>query len=269
MKINDYSKWDIWNPQKNALVSDCDTKSKISICTTCMGRTNDLRQTLLQNINDNISYGNVEFVVLNYGSKDDMHDYMMSNEIRKFIKSGIIRYLRTKSPNFFSMSHSRNIAFLNSTGDIVTNVDADNYTGFGFAEFINRLNESCIDKKPFFSKGKRGLHGRIGVRKSDFISLGGYDEDLSGYGWDDHSLLLRAMMSDYRLMWWHGNSSIDFTKRIKTPRNLVGQSMLNKNWKETEKKNQEITLQKINSGNLVVNRNKLWGTVDDLEIITS
>ena len=44
---------------------------KVSICTTCMDRLSDLKQTLPQNIQDNLDYPNVEFVVLDYNSKKD------------------------------------------------------------------------------------------------------------------------------------------------------------------------------------------------------
>ena len=51
---------------------------KISFCTNCMGRTDDLKQTYLQNIEDNKEYPNVEFVLLNYNSKDDIDQLVMA-----------------------------------------------------------------------------------------------------------------------------------------------------------------------------------------------
>ncbi|WP_158563357.1 hypothetical protein [Chitinophaga silvatica] len=43
---------------------------KISFCTVCMGRLHHLRQTLLQNIADNTTYDNLEFVILDCNSED-------------------------------------------------------------------------------------------------------------------------------------------------------------------------------------------------------
>lgn len=44
----------------------------ISFCTVCMNRTLHLKETLIKNIRDNSAYPNLEYVLLNYGSKDEM-----------------------------------------------------------------------------------------------------------------------------------------------------------------------------------------------------
>lgn len=259
-----WQNWDIWNPTEQPL-TDGDAKKfrKISICTTCMNRTSDLRKTLVQNINDNSSYPNLEFIILNYNSSDDMHAFMTSNEIKYLIKMGIVKYFITRQPKFYSMAHSRNMAFLNATGQIVTNVDADNYAGKGFAHFLNKLADMCPEKA-FFAKGKRMMHGRVGMYKEEFIKIGGYNEDLKGYGFDDHDLMIRAMNSGFKLMWWAGVSKEDFTRRIQTPRSEVGKNMENRNWRQTEKENKIISMTSINSGKLVANINKKFGYASDL-----
>lgn len=259
-----WNQWEIWNPDLEPIsIKDPKKYRKISICTTCMNRTDDLKKTLVQNINDNKEYPNIEFVVLNYNSSDDMHSFMTSSEIKYLIKMGIVKYYITKYPRHYSMSHSRNVAFKNSTGQIVTNVDADNYTGKGFADFLNKLADICPEKA-FFAKGKRMMHGRVGMYKSDFISIGGYNEQLKGYGFDDHDLMIRAMNQGYKLMWWAGVSPVDFTQRIKTPRSKVGNNMENKNWRETENQNKSISLSNISSGKLIANENQQWGFCPDL-----
>lgn len=229
-----------------------------------MGRAIDLKQTLLQNILDNADYPNIEFVVLNYNSKDDLHDFMTSSIFRGHRKMGLVRYLRTRAPDYFSMSNSRNVAFRNSTGDIVTNVDADNFTGRGFASYLNRL-ASISSRRVIFAKGKRRIHGRLGLFKDEFEDIGGYDEDLDGYGYEDHSLMLRAMGLGYRLMWWAG-SDVNFMRRIITPKHKVGMNMKNQDWRKTEQMNRELTLAKIGRGELIANLNRPWGVVDDLEV---
>lgn len=263
-KLWEKYKWDIWNPKTLPLIDTPAYEKRIAICTTCMGRTSDLKATLPANIASNADYRNLEFVVLDYGSKDDMYEFMMSDLIRPFLTMGRVRYLRTKRPNHFSMSHSRNIAFLNSKADIVTNVDADNFTGRSFAVMLNKLAATC-QKKAFFSKGKRGLHGRIGMYKSEFQQIGGYDEDLRGYGFDDHSLMIRAMNSGFKMMWWGGLTDEDFTRRLRTPRNRVAENMIDKNWRNSEMLNHELTINKVERGVLVTNQGRPWGVIDDLE----
>lgn len=259
-----WDNWNIWNPSLEPLNQREPKKyRKISICTTCMNRASDLKKTLVQNIKDNSDYPNIEFVVLNYNSQDNMHKLMQSNDIRYLIKMGKIKYLITKTPKYYSMAHSRNIAFKNATGQIVTNVDADNFTGKGFAAFLNKLAEICPEKA-FFAKGKRMMHGRIGMYKTDFLEMGGYDENLSGYGFDDHDLMIRSMTKGFKLMWWAGLTEEDFTRRIKTPRSEVGLNFENQNWKETERLNRSSSLTNISAGKLIANQNKNWGYSPDL-----
>ena len=259
-----WNNWDIWNPQKEPIVEKAKkTYRKISICTTCMDRAHDLKKTLLKNIEDNADYPNIEFVILNYNSKDNLHKFMISNSLKYLNKMGIVKYLITKTPKYYSMSHSRNICFKNASGSIVTNVDADNYTGKNFAHFLNNLAEICPENA-FFAKGKRMIHGRIGMYKNEFIEIGGYNEEFVGYGYDDHDLMIRAMSKGKKLMWWSGISEENFTERIKTPRSIVGQNMPNKNWRETEKNNKIISNNNISKGQLVANIGKNWGYVPDL-----
>lgn len=259
-----WANWDIWSPDREPLPKTVKDYRKISLCTTCMNRASDLKNTLIKNIEDNLEYPNIEFVILNYNSSDDMHFFMQTSAVRKYLKLGVLKYYVTHSPHFYSMAHSRNVAFLSSTGQIVINVDADNYTGFGFASFVNKLAELC-PRRAFFAKGKRMMHGRVGMYKDEFVKIGGYNEDFVGYGYDDHDLMIRAMNSGYKLMWWAGVSPVDFTQRIPTPRCDVGKHMPNPNWRETEHYNKVTSLTNISAGHLVANIGKTWGQVSDLQ----
>jgi hypothetical protein len=251
MAIWDDYNWKFWKPNDEPLPEKAKRFRKISICTTCMDRTHDLKKTLIQNILDNSDYPNVEFVVLNYNSKDDMHEWVQG-ELRLWIKNGVVSYHRTKTPKFYDMAKSRNLAFSLAQGEICNNVDADNYTGKGFASVINKMAELCPDHA-VFSKGKRLMHGRLGFYKDEFFEeLGGYDEELVGYGFDDHNIMYRAMNNGYKMMWW---GDVCPMSRIKTPRGIVGKNMVNKKWKETEKINKKITMDKIKKGIMKVNGN--------------
>ncbi len=67
---------------------------KISICTTCMDRLAQLKETYIKNIEDNINYPNLEFVLLNYNSKDDLDTWAIS-DLKPYIDKGIVNYLIT------------------------------------------------------------------------------------------------------------------------------------------------------------------------------
>jgi hypothetical protein len=256
MAIWDDYKWNFWNPETEPLPANPNKIRKISLCTTCMNRTYDLKKTLIKNINDNSDYPNVEFVLLNYNSQDDMEEWVKSS-LMDYIKNGRLVYYKTTDPQFYQMGHSRNVAFKLSTGEIVNNIDADNFTNPGFASVINKLAE-LQPTMGVFAKGKRMMHGRLGMHKDLFLKVGGYDEDLVGYGFDDHSLLYRAMALGSKLMWWGTVCPMD---RIKTPRKLVTENMepKAKKWRDTEKINKEITFKKLSEKQYTVNQDKHWG----------
>ena len=170
-------------------------KKSISFCTVCMNRTNFLKQTLPKNIEDNLSYGNLEFVVLNYNSTDGMHEWIMG-EMAHYIDLGILKYIRTLEPQYFLWSHSKNVVTKQAKNDIICNVDADNFIGKGFAEYINIQFQGennvylAVDKQ----RTMKDCYGRICLTRSDFNRLRGYDESMDVYGFEDFDLTNRLEM---------------------------------------------------------------------------
>jgi hypothetical protein len=166
---------------------------KISFCTTCMNRFFHLRQTIIRNMENNLGYPGVEFVLINYNSQDGLHAWAEKN-LKKYIDAGILNYYYTPDPQFFHVSKAKNLAHLMAQGDIVCNVDGDNFTGKDFAYYINFLfNQYGLNtmlhfrKKPFW-----GTEGRIALSKQNFMTLGGYDESFLPTGHEDHDLMNRA-----------------------------------------------------------------------------
>lgn len=169
-------------------------KQKISFCTVCMNRLSFLKETLPKNIEDNLKYGNLEFIVLNYNSADEIDEWI-NTEMLKYIEQGILKYIKTTEPKYFLRSHSKNVVSKQASGDIICNVDADNFIGKGFAEFIN--DSFCNDKNIYLfvdENTERDCCGRICLTKDDFTTLRGYDEDLEGYGFEDFDLRNRLKL---------------------------------------------------------------------------
>jgi hypothetical protein len=77
----------------------------------CMNRLHQLKQTLMQNIADNADYEQLEFVVLDYNSKDGMEEWVKQN-LAGQIKTGRVVYYKTIEPESWSPSHSKNLATL-------------------------------------------------------------------------------------------------------------------------------------------------------------
>jgi len=227
---------------------------RISICTTCMNRLEDLKQTLPKNIEDNLGYNNVEFVLLDYNSKDGLEEWVKE---QKLVESGLV-FFRTDEPKFYTMAHSRNVAYKAASGDIVTNVDADNFTGPGFADRVNRIANQLSGNNVFL-KSYRSTHGRVGFWKEEFIKLlGGYDETFVGYGHDDRDLIFRAMELGFSIARFGGEGSSRLSSKANRVANYDA-SGIDTNWRFTEQLNKLISYSNLMVGNLVANMGKEWG----------
>ncbi len=157
-------------------------KKKIAFCITCMNRLAHLQQTLIKNIEDNYQE-EVEFVLLDYNSTDGLEKWVRS--LKKYLKNGMLVYYRTSLPESYHRSHSRNMAFRLANAELICMLDADNYLGEGFAAYVLQLFEK--NEKTFVTSNYyvRDLAGRVCLRKKDFEEIRGYNELISGYGYED------------------------------------------------------------------------------------
>ena len=154
-----------------------------------MNRLYHLKETLIKNIEDNISYEKLEFILLDYNSTDGLEDWVKSN-MKDYIEKDILKYYKTSEPNSFHRSHSRNVAMKLGSGDIICNLDADNFLGKDFAFYVN-FNFS-FNEDIFLTSGiKNGSYGKVCVKKEHFIKIRGYDERMSGWGYEDDDLYFR------------------------------------------------------------------------------
>ena len=158
-----------------------------------MNRLEHLASTLPQNLLDNQEYPSTDFVILNYNSKDELEKYIL-HTFRTEIQSGRISYFRTAQPNYFDRSHSRNVAFRLAQGDILCNLDSDNFTGNGFAAYLNNL--FCASPDIFVcAPPVDNIAGRIAMRKQDYLATRGYDERMKCYGYEDYDMVYRLEMN--------------------------------------------------------------------------
>src|SRR5580658_5872358 len=146
---------------------------RISLCTVSMDRTHHLRQTLARNILDNRGYKDLEYILLDYNSKDGCECFVR-DQLTELIEDGTLVYYKTTDPTYFHHSHSRNMAFRLATGDLLCNIDADNFTGEAFAAYLDTV---------------------FSLDKDDFLAIRGYDETMNGYGFEDLDLINRLLMT--------------------------------------------------------------------------
>lgn len=238
---------------------------KISLCTTCMNRLRDLRRTLPQNIADNLNYPQLEFVLLDYSSEDGLEKWVKQN-MQPYIESGLLNFYRTSGHTRYAPSHSRNVSFRLAKGDVIVNVDADNFVGRGFARRINQcmaLGDNIIAvPERFLLRGSDRLllKGRFAIHKSGLAWLGGFDEDLDlggGYSNEDLHFVLRAMISGFRVARFEDRYT---TNRIETPEpERIKLMEVSGSYDEIKAINEKIISEKLAKGLVNCNRDRIWG----------
>lgn len=173
---------------------------RVVFCTTCKGRAQHIQRTLPGNLADNIDYPNCKFVLLDYNSGDHLLEYVKREHARQ-IESGRLVVYSYREPGPFRMAHAKNMAHrlgIIEGGDILVNMDADNYSCPGFAWWI--VEQLITDLELFFlwvfaksviGRARQGLAGRIVLSRNAFLKVGGYDERYIEWAPEDEDLKVR------------------------------------------------------------------------------
>lgn len=179
----------------------------IAFCITCKGRVQHLEKTLPLNLPDNADYDNCKFIVLDYNSQDHLIPYLKATH-QGAIDSGklVVYSYREETP--FRVAHAKNMAHrlgILEGADILVNLDADNFTGPGFAQFIAeqfRSEEDIFLWARMIQHGEdrlpRGINGRLVVPVKAFLHVGGYDERFAVWSPDDKDFNLRLRRLGYQ-----------------------------------------------------------------------
>jgi glycosyltransferase involved in cell wall biosynthesis len=231
---------------------------KLSVVTTCMNRLDHLRQTLPQNMKDSAGVS-VEFVLVNYNSKDDMDRWVQINYPQE-IASGLIKHVHVLNVTEYSMVHSRNVGFKAASGEVVVQVDADNYMKQGFAARCLEIAATTSGPVVMFRANHR-LRGRLGFRRQEFIDLlGGYDESMKGYGADDRDIFERAKRLGFTAVKYGGDLS-EFLC-IKHGKSLSTENMTIKKRSTGEHLNKAIMEESLRLGRFKANVGRDWGSAE-------
>jgi hypothetical protein len=175
----------------------------IGFAITCKGRAPHIKQTLPRNLADNPS---AKFILLDYNSPDDLAQYLLSAHSRD-IESGRLVVYSHMAQGPFRMAHAKNLAHrlaMREGADILINLDADNLTGLGFADYVHEMFDRAKYDRAMFGcpniflwarmiqgKMKRGVSGRIAMTSRAFLLAGGYDERFADWGPDDKDMNVR------------------------------------------------------------------------------
>lgn len=236
------------NNQRLIQPKNTTTPRTISIFSASMNRLDEVKETLPHNLDLCERYGNCEFVLLDYNSKDKTREWVINN-----IDSPKLRFYRTEDREYFELTHSFNAVAKLTNGEVITSLPIDNFIHEGFLEYIDnfaRISESFVLIK------RNKTKGGITMKREDFISLGGYDEQIVGYGAVTYDLYMRAIES--------GLYFAEHPERYRTSTNHNHKknkhySEENKAFKHTNNLNKFRTYCNLMFGNLVANKDKDWG----------
>lgn len=184
---------------------------KVSYCITCKNRLSHIQATLPRNLASMADDENVEFVLLNYQSEDGLAEWVEATFAAEIASGRLVHAYHFPAPHF-RMTHAKNMAHRLASGDILCNLDADNILPKGYSEWLRKrfaenpdrtisargfsafsfLNERIVKRVLGLPRPPGGLFGRIAVTRGNFYKLGGYDETLSAWGFDDADFQLRG-----------------------------------------------------------------------------
>src|SRR4051794_19422029 len=95
-------------------------KISVSFCTTCANRLGQLQQTFAANAADMQRELDGARVIVNYGSKDSLHDFMLEKQATSPDR---IVYAQELSGRPWHSSIAKNVARRIATGNILVNLD--------------------------------------------------------------------------------------------------------------------------------------------------
>lgn len=170
---------------------------KLSFCITCKNRLYQISKTLPVNLYHNLSNNDdIEFVLFDFGSNDGLQKWIISN-FKDELTNGYLSYFYTDCLSVWHASKAKNTAHYYSRGEILVNLDCDNYTGKDGGLFVlknfDRYGNSLLLHQ-FSGIYPDGSFGRIGMKRGFFIKVGGYDESFLPMGYQDVDILKRLYL---------------------------------------------------------------------------
>jgi hypothetical protein len=155
-----------------------------------MNRLYQLERTLRDNL-DTIGNSEVEIILVNYNSRDNL-DAFIKERFSCDINSGKLVYGYEREAAHYHSSRAKNIAHRLASGDILVNLDCDNFIRNN-VQLVQQAFTGAGMFVHFFSGNYRdGTHGRIALWRNDFYDLCGYDESFHPVAFQDEDLINRA-----------------------------------------------------------------------------
>lgn len=165
---------------------------KVSIVTRAKNRLKHIIYSLPRLLAQ--TYRPLEVVVVNYDSKDGLHEYLQDHYAEELESGLLVEKVVTDTPGFLP-AHAWNVGIKASTGDTLFLCDSDLLVNTEFVEIAMRRMTG--QKKLFcraFDEIHKDLAGLFFVHREDILALGGFNETFHGWGYEDGDLRQRLLL---------------------------------------------------------------------------
>jgi hypothetical protein len=231
---------------------------KVSYCTVCYGRLWQLAFTLKDNL-ENLK-NDEELVLVDYNSPDDTMIFVLGTiYFKKYIEENKLKFIKVLDVKEYNCPKSKNIAHRLASGNVLVNLDADNFL-LGMRDKIdNTFNQNEDSLLHMYSEPRGGSFGRIALTKNNFYKLGGYNEELLAHSHQDTDLIDRAKSIHLKYI-------LNPLDSYPVANNLYAKNRyLKEDWFEMKEKNTRISQNNIINGKFIANQDKGWGTCRIIE----
>lgn len=199
----------------------------------------------------------IEFVLIDFNSADGVSDWVISS-FKEELATGYLKLYFTRELPFWHVSVAKNTAHLYAGGDVLVNLDSDNYTGPNGGMFITTQFDKygkALLLHQFSGDYTDGSCGKIALHRDYFYAIGGYDESFEPVGHDDLDLLNRLHILGLK---YKRISDRLYTQTIP---NSQSEGIKNTNsrlsWEEMELQNSISSIRNINNWKLIANKKRM------------
>lgn len=180
----------IWTERRKVKVEgDNNSGNSISLIAACKNRRQSLSLALpaWEEVD-----GVQQIVLVDWGSDDSVLDGMpLLNEL---LESGQLTLIRVKDVDWV-LARAYNLAARFAVEKVLLKVDCDTFVDKAF------VTKHHVEEGMFYTmnwgnertENEKALRGVWMARKDDFWAVGGYDERIAGYGYEDADLYARLM----------------------------------------------------------------------------
>lgn len=231
---------------------------RIAFCTPSKGRLAQLSQTAEANIRAAMESGiDFEFVYVDLDCPDGVGEWIRKH-LRPYAQH--VRLYRAIEPvPVYSIPRADNTAMKLASAPVVSNLMADNFV---FPDYFRQTARHIARGEHVFVRNPRdyvsNTVGLLTLYKSRFLALGGYDEALSRWGYQEVDLRNRAEKMGMKMLTWPaaGARAIRHDDTLRTKFSDTDDAP-----RKSNLENREKSRQNVQEGRLVANAGAEWGDI--------